>query len=81
VRSIQIRIPKLGMEMTEATLAQWLVDDGAAVAQDEPLYVLETDKVESEITAPTAGVLRRVGTEGVTYPVGEVVGELDEGSG
>jgi biotin carboxyl carrier protein len=61
VTTIQIRIPKLGMEMTEGTLAQWLVDDGAAVAQDEPLYLLETDKVESEITAPSAGVLRRVG--------------------
>jgi pyruvate/2-oxoglutarate dehydrogenase complex dihydrolipoamide acyltransferase (E2) component len=81
VTSIQIRIPKLGMEMTEATLAQWLVDDGASVTQDEPLYLLETDKVESEITAPSDGILRRVGAEGVTYPVGEVIGELEEGPG
>jgi pyruvate/2-oxoglutarate dehydrogenase complex dihydrolipoamide acyltransferase (E2) component len=81
VTSIQIRIPKLGMEMTEATLAQWLVDDGASVAQDEPLYLLETDKVESEITAPSDGVLRRIGTEGMTYPVGEVIGELEDGRG
>jgi pyruvate/2-oxoglutarate dehydrogenase complex dihydrolipoamide acyltransferase (E2) component len=64
------------MEMTEATLSQWLVDDGAAVGQDDALYLLETDKVESEITAPRAGVLRRIGVEGETYPVGEVIGEL-----
>ena len=76
MRTIEIRIPKLGMEMTEATLARWLVDDGAEVAQDEPIYLLETDKVESEIGAPIAGALRRIGDEGQTYPVGEVIGEL-----
>jgi pyruvate/2-oxoglutarate dehydrogenase complex dihydrolipoamide acyltransferase (E2) component len=76
VTTIEIRIPKLGMEMTEATLAHWLVDDGAEVVQDQPVYVLETDKVESEITAPRNGVLRRIGEEGRTYPVGGVIGEL-----
>jgi pyruvate/2-oxoglutarate dehydrogenase complex dihydrolipoamide acyltransferase (E2) component len=65
------------MEMTEATLARWLVDDGAEVAQDEPIYLLETDKVESEIGAPRAGFLHRMGDEGMTYPVGEVIGRLD----
>ena len=76
VTTIELRIPKLGMEMTEATLTEWLVDDGAAVVQDQPVYVLETDKVESEIGAPRSGVLRRIGEEGSTYPVGEVIGEL-----
>jgi pyruvate/2-oxoglutarate dehydrogenase complex dihydrolipoamide acyltransferase (E2) component len=77
VTTIEIRIPKLGMEMTEATLARWLVDDGARVDQDQPVYLLETDKVESEITAPRAGLLRRVGEEGRTYPVGEVIARLE----
>jgi 2-oxoglutarate dehydrogenase E2 component (dihydrolipoamide succinyltransferase) len=76
VRTIDIRIPKLGMEMTEATLAAWLVDDGAEVAQDEPIYLLETDKVTSEVAAPIAGTIRHVGREGETYPVGEVIAEL-----
>jgi len=40
---MELRIPKLGMEMTEATLTVWLTADGAAVAQDEPLYELETE--------------------------------------
>jgi pyruvate/2-oxoglutarate dehydrogenase complex dihydrolipoamide acyltransferase (E2) component len=75
--SMEIRIPKLGMEMTEATLAKWLVDDGAHVGQDQPMYLLETDKVESEVAAPIAGLLHHIGKEGETYPVGEVIGELD----
>jgi pyruvate/2-oxoglutarate dehydrogenase complex dihydrolipoamide acyltransferase (E2) component len=77
VTTIEIRIPKLGMEMTEATLARWLVDDGTEVEQDQPVYLLETDKVESEIGAPRAGTLRQMGDEGRTYPVGEVIGRLD----
>ncbi len=74
--TIEIRIPKLGMEMTEATLARWLIDDGAEVVRDQPMYLLETDKVESEVAAPTSGVLRHIGSEGETYPVGEVIAEL-----
>ena len=74
---MEIRIPKLGMEMTEATLAEWLVADGAPVTQDQPMYLLETDKVETEVPAPVAGRLRHIGTEGETYPVGEVIGELE----
>ena len=77
VITIEIRIPKLGMEMTEGTLARWLVGDGARTTQDEPIYLLETDKVETEIPAPCSGVLRHIGDEGETYPVGEVIGELD----
>jgi pyruvate/2-oxoglutarate dehydrogenase complex dihydrolipoamide acyltransferase (E2) component len=78
VRTIDIRIPKLGMEMTEATLAEWLVDDGTEVRQDQPIYLLETDKVTSEVAAPMAGSIHHVGREGETYPVGEVIAELRE---
>jgi pyruvate/2-oxoglutarate dehydrogenase complex dihydrolipoamide acyltransferase (E2) component len=78
VADIEIRIPKLGMEMTEATLVRWLVEDGAEVGQDQPLYLLETDKVENEVGAPIAGRLRQVGEEGETYPVGQVIAELHE---
>jgi 2-oxoglutarate dehydrogenase E2 component (dihydrolipoamide succinyltransferase) len=74
--AIDIRIPKLGMEMTEATLAGWLVADGTAVAQDQPIYELETDKVNTEITAPIAGTLHQSGVIGEVYPVGHVIGEL-----
>ena len=74
--TIEIRIPKLGMEMTEATLSRWLVEDGSPVAQDDPVYLLETDKVENEVAAPVAGVLHQIGREGETYAVGELIAEL-----
>jgi pyruvate/2-oxoglutarate dehydrogenase complex dihydrolipoamide acyltransferase (E2) component len=74
---IEIRIPKLGMEMTEGTLSSWLVDDGEAVNQDQPIYLLETDKVENEIPAPIGGTVRHVGTAGETYPVGEIIATID----
>jgi pyruvate/2-oxoglutarate dehydrogenase complex dihydrolipoamide acyltransferase (E2) component len=76
VTTLEIRIPKLGMEMTEGTVARWLAEDGAQVDRDQPLYLLETDKVENEVLAPVSGVLRQVGQEGETYPVGEVIAEL-----
>ena len=74
---MEIRIPKLGVAMTEGTIVQWLVDDGAAVAAGEPLYVLETDKVENEIESPTTGVVRIVGTPGEVYDVGTLIATID----
>jgi pyruvate dehydrogenase E2 component (dihydrolipoamide acetyltransferase) len=73
-----LRMPKIGMEMTEAVLVRWLVDEGAPVEKGQPLYELETDKVTNEVEAPAAGRLHRIGEEGVTYPVGDPVGELRE---
>ena len=74
-------MPKIGMEMTEAVLARWLVPDGALVHKGQPLYEMETDKVTNEIEAPVTGWLRRIADEGVTYPVGDPVAELDEPAG
>ena len=72
-----IHIPKLGIAMTEGTIAQWLVADGTAVSAGEPLYVLETDKVENEIEAPASGVLRVLAGEGEAYPVGTHIGNIE----
>jgi pyruvate dehydrogenase E2 component (dihydrolipoamide acetyltransferase) len=69
-------MPKIGMEMTEAVLARWLVADGALVAKGQPLYEIETDKVSNEIESPAAGRLRRIAEEGLTYLVGEPLAEL-----
>lgn len=71
-----LRLPKIGMEMTEAVLAQWLADDGAVIAKGQALYEMETDKVTNEIESPAAGRLRRVAQEGVTYQVGDIVAEI-----
>jgi pyruvate/2-oxoglutarate dehydrogenase complex dihydrolipoamide acyltransferase (E2) component len=73
-----INIPKLGWTMEEGTLTEWLVDDGATVAAGDPLYSLESDKVENEIAAPAGGVLRRqTAIAGETYPVGTEIGTIE----
>jgi pyruvate/2-oxoglutarate dehydrogenase complex dihydrolipoamide acyltransferase (E2) component len=64
------------MEMTEAVLACWLVDEGAVVAKGQPLYEMETDKVTNEIESPASGRLRRIADEGGTYQVGDPVAEI-----
>lgn len=71
-----VYIPKLGVAMTEGTITEWLVDDGTTVAQGQPIYILETDKVESEIEAPVSGQLRRLVAAGAPCRVGEQVGEI-----
>ncbi len=71
-----LRLPKIGMEMTEAILASWLVEDGSTVDKGQPLYEMETDKVTNEIESPAAGRLRCIAEEGVTYAVGDPVAEI-----
>lgn len=63
--------------MTEGTLVEWLVADGAVVSPGDPLYRIETDKVENEIEAPVAGVLRHTGAAGQTYEVGTQIGIIE----
>jgi pyruvate/2-oxoglutarate dehydrogenase complex dihydrolipoamide acyltransferase (E2) component len=74
---MEIRMPKLGMEMTEALLSRWLVADGDDVDKEQPIYELETEKVESEVVSPASGTLRQVAPAGETYPVGELLAYLD----
>ena len=72
----RLKIPKLGMSMSEATIVQWLVEDGDTVAVGQPLYVLETDKTENEVESPVAGVISLVGKVDETYEVGTVIAEI-----
>ena len=72
-----INIPKLGVAMTEGTLVSWAVADGNKVESDELLYTLETDKVENDIYAPSSGIVRHIGEEGETYPVGTQIGLIE----
>ena len=73
-----LRLPKIGMEMTEAVLASWLVEDGGTVTKGQPLYEMETDKVTNEIESPASGRLRHIAVPGVTYQVGDDVAEIVE---
>ena len=80
--SSEIRVPTLGESVTEATIAQWYKKPGDAVAMDEPLCELETDKVTIEVPAQSAGVLAEVTVaEGETVEVGALLGSIGEGDG
>ncbi len=75
--STPINIPKLGVSMTEGTLVEWLVEDGATVRPGDPLYRLETDKVENDVEAAVGGVVHLTGLAGETYAVGDQIGTID----
>ena len=71
----EIRVPTLGESVTEATIGKWFKQPGEAVAVDEPLVELETDKVTIEVPAPAAGVLSDIAAKvGDTVAVGAVLG-------
>ena len=76
-----VQVPALGESITEGTLAQWLKKPGEAVAADEPIASLETDKVSVEVPSPVAGVLtEQLVKEGDTVAVGAVIARIDEGA-
>ncbi|MGD0023642.1 MAG: biotin/lipoyl-containing protein, partial [Xanthobacteraceae bacterium] len=78
----EIRVPALGESVTEATIGKWFKKPGDAVAVDEPLVELQTDKVAIEVPAPAAGVLSGVAAkDGETVAVGALLGEIKEGAG
>ncbi len=74
----ELKIPEVGESVQEALLAQWLKRDGESVRKDDVLFVIETDKVTLEISAPVDGVLKILVPEGVTVKVGTVVGHLEK---
>jgi 2-oxoglutarate dehydrogenase E2 component (dihydrolipoamide succinyltransferase) len=76
-----VQVPTLGESITEGTLANWLKKPGEAVAADEPIAELETDKVSVEVPSPVAGVLaEQVVKQGDTVAVGAVIARIDEGA-
>ncbi len=76
-----IKVPTLGESVTEATVARWLKKIGDAVAMDDPLVELETDKVTLEVNASAAGTLSEIAVpEGSNVAVGAVLGRIGEGA-
>src|ERR1700751_2467621 len=75
------KVPSLGESVTEATVAKWLKQPGEAVAIDEPIAELETDKITLEVNAPATGTLAEIlAEEGANVPVGAVLGRIAEGA-
>ncbi len=78
----EIRVPTLGESVAEATVGTWFKKAGDAVAADEILCELETDKVTVEVPAPAAGVLSEIAAnEGDTVEPGGLLGNIAEGEG
>ncbi|MBV9884031.1 MAG: 2-oxoglutarate dehydrogenase complex dihydrolipoyllysine-residue succinyltransferase, partial [Sphingomonadaceae bacterium] len=76
----EVKVPTLGESITEATVGQWLKQPGDAVAQDEPIVSLETDKVAVDVPSPAAGTMgaQRVAV-GDTVAVGAVIAVIEQG--
>jgi len=79
--SIEIKVPPLGESVAEGTIARWIKSVGDAVAQDEPVAELETDKVTLEVPAPAAGVLSSIVAEaGASVGIDAVIALMEEGA-
>ena len=77
-----ITLPQLGETVTEGTITRWFKKVGDAVAADEPLFEVSTDKVDTEVPSPVAGTLTEIRVkEGDTVPVGTVIAVVGAASG
>jgi len=77
--AFEVKIPEVGESITEGFLAEWSQPDGAVVAVEDPLLVLETDKITMNVNAEQAGRLHVLVAEGETVEVGQVVATIDTG--
>ena len=79
--AVEIKVPPLGESITEAVIGKWNKKTGDAVSADEPLVVLETDKVTIDVPAPAAGTLGSMAfKDGDKVTVGAVLGTIHEGA-
>ena len=75
---VDVIMPQMGESIFEGTITKWLKKPGERVERDEPLFEISTDKVDAEIPAPSAGVLKEIKvSEGQTVPIQTVVGVID----
>src|SRR3954471_5907294 len=79
---IDVVMPQMGESIVEGTLTKWLKKPGEHVERDEPLFEISTDKVDTEIPSPAAGVLADVLVEeGKTVAINTIVARINEGAG
>lgn len=74
--STEVRIPSIGFSTQEATLTEWLVDDGATVEKGQLLYTLELDKSVQEVESPASGTLKIQAEVGEVYEIGALIAEI-----
>jgi 2-oxoglutarate dehydrogenase E2 component (dihydrolipoamide succinyltransferase) len=77
----EIKVPSVGESITEVIVGQWLVAQGSRVEKEQPIALLETDKVNVEVPAPVSGVLSKiVVAENATAKIGDTIGLIEEGA-
>ncbi|NRD48617.1 biotin/lipoyl-containing protein, partial [Corallococcus exiguus] len=80
--AVELKVPPLGESITEAVVGKWNKKQGESVTADEPLVVLETDKVTIDVPAPAAGSVASIAfKEGDKVRVGDVLGTIEAGAG
>lgn len=80
--AVEVTMPQMGESVVEGTIAKWLVKEGDQVTEDQPLCEISTDKVDTEIPSPSAGVIAQlVAKEGETLPVGAVLAVIESEAG
>src|ERR1022692_4296567 len=78
--AVDVIMPQMGESIFEGTITRWLKKPGDRVERDEPLFEISTDKVDAEIPAPVAGVLKEIKVaEGQTVPIQTVVALIETG--
>jgi 2-oxoglutarate dehydrogenase E2 component (dihydrolipoamide succinyltransferase) len=76
---VALKVPSVGESITEVEIGQWLKEEGAFVAEDEPVVVIETEKATLEVSAPVSGIVTQVlKKSGEKAAVGDVVGYMEE---
>ena len=76
--AVDVIMPQMGESIFEGTITKWLKKPGDRIERDEPLFEISTDKVDAEIPAPSAGVLKEIKvTEGQTVPIQTVVAVIE----
>src|SRR5579863_4062958 len=77
--AIEVQMPQMGESVVEGTIAKWLVKEGDTVREDQPLVEISTDKVDTEIPSPAAGVIAKIiATEGETLAVGARLAVIEQ---
>ncbi|MEO0563425.1 MAG: DUF2118 domain-containing protein [Chloroflexota bacterium] len=77
---VAVHMPKYGMTMEEGIIVEWLVDEGDTVTEGQGIAIIETEKVETELEAPSAGTIVEI-SRGADdeVPVGEVIAYIEKG--
>ncbi|RMG47669.1 MAG: hypothetical protein D6718_03105 [Acidobacteria bacterium] len=76
--AVELKVPEMGESVVEVELGDWLKQEGDFAERDEPLVVIESDKVTVELPAPVSGVIKKIlRGKGAVVKVGEVIGEME----